>query len=457
LHVFATKPTQPMQLPIFGKVKKPSPWIIGLLATWLLGTATAITFAFRSSTPKSDITNLTVAVASKNLTVQIKANGVVQAVRKTNLSPKEAGRIAQLYVDEGDKVEQGKLLARMESEQFQAQVNQYQAAVAKAAAELAQKRAGTRPEEIGEAQARVATAQANIADAQAQLNRAQDELKRNQFLAQQGAISRNTLGDFLSKERQAQANLEAQTAGLREQRQSLEKLRNGTRKEEIAQAEADLNQAKAQLLYYKTQLENTFIRAPFAGTITRRFAQKGDFVTPTTSASSSDGATSASMAELSSGLEVEAKVPEANMARIKPGQNVEIRADAYPDNVFQGRVRLIAPTAVKEDNVTFIRVKVDLQTGQDLLKPGINVKLTFLGNQISNALVVPLAAIVTKKDGQTGVLVPDKNNKAQFRSVTVGVTSGNQTQILQGASQGERVFIQPPPDQKIDGVDTVEF
>ncbi|OYE04344.1 efflux RND transporter periplasmic adaptor subunit [Nostoc sp. 'Peltigera membranacea cyanobiont' 232] len=446
-----------MQLPIFGKVKKPIPWVIGLLAAGLLGTATAVILTIRSTTPKSDITNLTVAVASRNLTVQIKANGVVQAVRKINLSPKEAGRIAQLYVDEGDQVEQGKLLARMESEQFQAQVDQYKAAVVKASAELAEKRTGTRPEEIAEAQARVATAQANIADAQAQLNRATEELKRNQFLAQQGAISRDTLGDFLSKERQAQANLEAQNAGLREQRESLKKLRNGTRKEEIAASEADLNQAKAQLLYYETQLENTFIRAPFAGTITRRFAQKGDFVTPTTSASSSDGATSASIAELSSGLEVEAKVPEVSMARIKPGQNVEIRADAYPDNVFKGRVRLIAPTAVKEDNVTFIRVKVDLQTGQDLLKPGINVKLTFLGKQISNALVVPLAAIITKKDGQTGVLIPDQNNKAQFRPVTVGVTSGNQTQILQGASEGERVFIQPPADQKIDGVDTIAF
>jgi HlyD family secretion protein len=398
-----------------------------------------------------------VAVASKNLTVQIKANGVVQAVRKINLSPKEAGRIAQLYVDEGDRVKQGQLIARMESEQFQAQVKQYKAALAKAAAELAQKRAGARSEEIAEAQARVATAQANVAEAQAQLNRATEELKRNQFLAQEGAISRNTLGDFLSKQRQAQANLEAQTAGLREQKESLKKLRNGTRKEEIVQAEAEVAQAKAQLLYYEAQLENTLIRAPFAGIITRRFAQKGDFVTPTTSASSSDGATSASIAELSSGLEVEAKIPEASMAQIKPGQDVEIRADAYPDDVFKGRVRLIAPTAVKENNVTFIRVKLDLQTGQDLLKPGINVKLTFLGNQISNALVVPLAAIVTKKDGQTGLLVPDQNNKAQFRPVTVGVTSGNQAQILQGASKGERVFIQPPPDQKIDGVDTVAF
>lgn len=448
---------KPMQLPMFGKVNKPTPWFIGLATAGLLGTATTAYLVFQSTAPNSDVTDLTVVVASKDLTVQIKANGVVQPVRKINLSPKEAGRIAHLYVDEGDRVGQGELIARMESELFQAQVNQYKAALAKATADFAQKRAGSRPEEIAEAQARVATAQANVAEAQAQLNRAGEELNRNQFLAQSGAISRNTLGDFLSKERQVQANLEAQAARLREQRESLEKLRNGTRPEEIAQAEADVAQATAQLRYYETQLENTSLRAPFAGTIMRRFAQEGDFVTPTTSASSSDGATSASIAELSSGLEVEAKVPEGSIARIKPGQQVEIRADAYPDNVFKGRVRLIAPGAVKEDNVTSIRVKVDLQTGQDLLKSGMNVKLTFLSNQISNAIVVPLAAIVTKKDGQTGVLVPDEKNKAQFRSVTVGVTSADQIQILLGVSQGERIFIRPPLDQKIEGVDTVVF
>jgi HlyD family secretion protein len=442
---------------MFGKIKKPTSWLIGLVAAGLLGTAITTYLALRGTTSKSDITNLIVEVTSKDIAVQIKANGVVQAVQNINLSPKEAGRIAKLYVDEGDRVEQGQLVAHMEDEQFKAQVNQYKAAVAKAQADLALKRAGTRPEEISEAKARVATAEANVAEIQAKLDRAAEELKRNQFLAQEGAISQNALGEFLSQERSARANLEAAVARLKEQKESLEKLRNGTRKEEIAQAEANVAQATAQLQYYETQLKNTSIRAPFAGTITRRFAQEGDFVTPTTSASSSDGATSASIVELSKGLEVEAKVPEASIAQIKPGQNVEIRADAYTDDIFKGRVRLIAPRAVQENNVTSFRVKVALQTGQDKLKSAMNVKLAFLGDPISNALVVPQAAIVTKKDGQKGVLVPDKKNQAQFRPVTVGSTSGDQIQILQGVSKGERILLSPPEGQAIPGVDTVGF
>jgi HlyD family secretion protein len=334
-------------------------------------------------------------------------------------------------------------------------VNQYKAGLAKSQADLAQKRAGARPEEIAEAKAKLAAAEANVAEIQEKLNRAAEVLKRNQFLAQQGAISQNVLGDYLSQERSARANLDAAVARLKEQRETLEKIRNGTRKEEIAQAEANVAQATAQLQYYETQFKNTSIRAPFAGIITRRFAQEGDFVTPTTSASSSDGATSASIVELSRGLEVEAKVPEASIARIKPGQSVKIRADAYTDNIFKGRVRLIAPRAVQENNVTSFRVKVALQTGQDKLKAAMNVKLAFIGDSISNALVAPLAAIVTKKDGQIGVLVPDKNNQAQFRPVTVGPTSGDQIQILQGVSKGERILLSPPEGQVIPGVDTV--
>ncbi|MDD1414331.1 HlyD family secretion protein [Dolichospermum sp. ST_con] len=165
------------------------------------------------------------------------------------------------------------------------------------------------------------------------------------------------------------------------------------------------------------------------------------------------GGTSASIAELASGLEIEAKVPEVNMAKIKQNQPVEIRLDAFPEQVFQGKVRLIAPRGVKEENVTFMRVKVALATGQDQLKVGLNVKLTFLVNDIPNALVIPSAAVISGKEGQVGVLLLDKDNQAKFYPVQVGITSGDKTQILSGLSQGERVFIQPPPNQLIDGID----
>jgi HlyD family secretion protein len=77
----------------------------------------------------------------------------------------------------------------------------------------------------------------------------------------------------------------------------------------------------------------------------------------------------------------------------------------------------------------------------------MNVSLTFLGEQVSNALVVPTVAIVTQ-EGQTGVMVPDADNKPKFKLVTIGPTIQNQTQILNGLNKNQRVFIDLPEDFK---------
>jgi HlyD family secretion protein len=449
------------------KLKTSSPWLIGIGIFGLVSSILSAAYWYLQHQPSNPTSSLqTVAVRTQDLTVELRANGIVQPIRKINLSPKEAGQIAQLYVDEGDRIQPGQLIARMDSQQIQAQVNQYKAALAKAEADLAQKRVGSRWEEIAEAESRVSTAEASVAAAQAKQNRASEELTRNQLLATEGAISQNTLGDFLSKKQEANANLNAERARLQEQRRTLTKLRNGSRPEEIAQSQAEVIQAKAQLQFYTTQLGNTEIRAPFAGVITRRFAQAGDFVTPTTSASTSDGATSTSIVELAKGLEVEAKVPEAIIARIQLGQSVDIRSDTYSNATFKGNVRLLAPRAVQDQQssssgtgsgVTTFRVKVSLTTGQEQLKSGMNVKLKFLGNKIPQALVIPLAAVVTQPTGQTGVWVQDAKQQPQLRPVSLGSVSGDQVQVLKGISQGQQILLSPPVDQMIPGVDTMGF
>ncbi|MBE9019816.1 efflux RND transporter periplasmic adaptor subunit, partial [Chroococcidiopsidales cyanobacterium LEGE 13417] len=135
-----------------------------------------------------------------------------------------------------------------------------------------------------------------------------------------------------------------------------------------------------------------------------------------------------------------------------PNQPVEIRSDAY-NKTFKGRVRTIAPRAIREDNVTSFRVKVSLQTGQNQLKSGMNIKLTFLSDKIKDAVVVPLTAVVTKKNGQTGVFMPDREGHIRFREVALGASSSTHAQVLEGVNRGDRVLITPPPGQAIPGVD----
>lgn len=193
------------------------------------------------------------------------------------------------------------------------------------------------------------------------------------------------------------------------------------------------------------RLQDTVIRAPFSGIVTQKYANIGAFVTPTTSASTSASATSSSIVAVAKGLEVLAQVPEVDIGRIQQGQQVEIVADAYPDQVFKGTVRLIAPEAVVEQGVTSFQVRVALDTGTEQLRSGLNVDLTFLGDRVSDALVLPTVAIVTEQ-GKNGVLVADEKNQPQFREVTIGAQIQDQTQILQGLQQGDRVFINPPKD-----------
>jgi len=476
----------PIEIPVIGKVKGLPRWLVALFATGIVVVGATTTYIFIDRTKnKQDITQLTTLVEQKNITLLLNASGKIVPVQNVNISPKNPGTVTELYVEQGDSVKIGQILAKMDSADIQARILQARANLAQAQAKLDQQRAGSRSQEISQAKARLAQAQAQLAAArsgnrpqeiaasQAQVDAAiarvdltNERVRRYRSLYNQGAVKKDDLDQFVSEDKTAQANLlEAQKrlallqsgsrpeeitrlqAAVAEANAQLQLLESGSRPEEIAQAVAGVSAAQAQLQTEQVNLDNTIIRAPFSGIITQKFANIGAFVTPTTSASTSASATSSSVVALARGLEVLANVPEADIGKIKVGQQVDIVADAYPDQVFKGEVRLIAPEAVNEQGVTLFQVRVAINTGKDKLLSGLNVNLTFLGDEV-NALWVPTVTIVTEK-GETGVLAPDQNNKVQFRKVTIGSQVGNETQVLEGIEKGDRIFTSPPNDYKI--------
>ncbi|WP_427160810.1 efflux RND transporter periplasmic adaptor subunit [Aliinostoc sp. HNIBRCY26] len=475
-----------IEVPLIGKVKHPARWVMGfLVAGSLIAAATSYSLVNRGNS-QQDVTQLTVPVEAKNVTLRITASGKVVPVQSVNISPKNPGVLAELYVEQGDRVEQGQILARMDIGDIKAQVAQYRANLAQAQAQLAEALAGNRPQEIAQSRARLAQAQAQLAEAksgnrpqeiakaQAQVDAARarenyttEQVKRYQYLYQQGAERKQLLDQAISEDKSAKANLAeaqkqlsllqvgsrseviaAREAAVTEARAALVLLQEGSRKEEIAQRQAAVKIAQAQLAAAEVRLQDTVVIAPFSGIVTQKYANIGAFVTPTTSASTSASATSSSIVAVAKGLEILAQIPEADIGRIKPGQQVEIVADAYPEEVFQGRVRLIAPEAVVEQGVTSFQVRVALDTGTDKLRSGLNVDLTFLGDRLNNALVIPTVAILTE-EGKTGVLVTDAQNKPQFREVKIGAQIEDQTQVVSGIQAGDRVFIDLPKDYKI--------
>lgn len=434
-----------MQLPLIGKVNRPTPWLIGLLTAGVIGTG-GITYAvMQANRPATDISAMTVLVESQPLRVRITASGTVQPIQTVNVSPKQAGIVQELYVEQGDRVQQGQVLARMEATDIEAQLTQAQARVSQAQARLEQLRNGNRSQEIDQAEARVSQAQARVREAQSRQRLAEDKVDRNRDLLAQGAISQDRFNEIQNEANTARATVEQLQASVQEAQRNFSLFQSGSRPEEIAQAEAQLQEAIGNLQAVQVRQDDSYIRAPFNGTISQKFANEGAFVTPTTSASEASSATSTAIVAVAQGLEVLAEVPEVDVRQLRVGQSVEVIADAYPDQTFQGRVRLIAPEAVVRQNVTSFQVRITLTSGLDKLRSGMNVDTTFLGDQINNALVVPTVAIVTD-EGQTGVLVPDERNKPKFQRVVLGSTVANQTQILEGLKPGDRVFTDTPPE-----------
>lgn len=454
-----------MQLPLIGKVRRPGPWTFSFLILAVLGVGAAGIVITRSRRPAYDVAALTQPVETTALTVRITTSGTVEPVQTVNLSPKTAGILEQLYVEQGDRVAQGELIARMESRDIQAQLNQREATVTEAiaqideaAAQLADTRQGADLEAIAQAEAALQAATAQVRDAQARLELAETQRIRNNQLQRQGAISANEMDTFDQAFRSAEATLESARFQAEEAAERLEDLRNDPDPETLAQAEARLaqwearlQQSEAQRQATQVQFEDTQLRAPFAGTITQKFATEGAFVTPTTSASNATSATSTAIVALASDLEVMAEVPEADIGKIYPGQAVEIVADAFPDQVFKGQVRLIAPEAIERQNVTLFQVRIDLLSGQTELLSNMNVTVAFIGEQLTDALVVPTIAVITQ-EGQSGVLIPGEGDRIRFRPVTLGSQVGEQIQILEGIEEGDLIFVDLPPGQTLENL-----
>ncbi|MDG2992335.1 efflux RND transporter periplasmic adaptor subunit [Candidatus Synechococcus calcipolaris G9] len=416
-------------LPFAGKESRPWRSLLGaLLIAGLIGGGSYL--YVRQQGSDVDLDRYTVVVESaENLVARVGATGTIVPVQTVNISPKNAGELVELYVEQGDVVTAGEVIARMDSRDAQAQLAQAQANLVDAMARLDRTVAGNRSQEVDQAQAQVRAAEVRV-------RLSTERVRRYTMLADEGAIPRDQLDELVAENDGAIAN-------LNEAKKRLELQKEGSRQEDIRQAQAVVASAQAQVDNARVNLDNTVIRAPFDGIITQKYANPGAFVTPTTSASTTTSATSSSIVAIAQGLEVLAEIPEVDIGQVRQNQEVEIIADAYPGETFTGRVRLVAPEAVVEQNVTFFQVRVSILSGLEKLRSGMNVNLDFLGSRLDNALLMPTVAISVEK-GQTGVYLPGPDNKPVFRPITIGSSWQDQTQVIEGIQPGERVFIDFP-------------
>ncbi|MBD2461272.1 efflux RND transporter periplasmic adaptor subunit [Oscillatoria sp. FACHB-1407] len=423
-------PMQPVQQ------RRKARWVVGILSLMLIAGGGYVAYRqLASSQPQTHQRPPVVPVEHTDLTITVSANGTIEPKQVVNVSPKTAGIVNRLLVEEGDLVTEGQIIAYMDDSDLQGQLTQARGQLAAAEANLQKMLAGNRAEETAQAQARFTSAQAN-------LRQAEDDLSRNQELYTAGAISRQVYNRAVTARDTAQAEVV-------EVQQALALSQAGYRTEDIAQARAQVESARGVLQTIQTQIEDTIIRAPFGGIVSRTYADPGAFVTPTTAGSSVSSATSSSILSLASTNQVVANVSESNISKIQVGQPVLIEADAYPGKTFQGRVSHIATEATVEQNVTSFEIEVTLLSGAEQLRSGMNVAVEFQVQQLANVMTVPSIAITTQED-VTGVFVGSPNQPPRFVPITTGATVDNRTEVKDGLTGTEHVLLSLPakPDSQ---------
>jgi RND family efflux transporter MFP subunit len=350
--------------------------------------------------------------AGSGATPLLTASGYVVARRKAVVSAKIQGRLAELRVEEGSRVRQGEVIARLESADFEAQVVRARARVASA-------------------QAQVARTEAAIARAEADLAEARRQAALAERLAAERVASTDERDAAKSRVAIAEAALRQATA-------------------ERDQARADLRQADADVHLYEALYQNTLIRAPFAGTVVKKMAEVGESVAPIppgVNISTASGAVVA-LADLDT-LEVEVDVSESNVARLAPEQPAEVVVEAFPDRTYRARLRQVIPTA--DRTKATVMVKVTILDRDEKLKPEMSAKVTFLETPTAAAgaparpvVVVPQEAVVTR-DGTTQVFEVT-GDRVRLRPVRVGLARQNQIVVTDGLTGSERLVLRPPQD-----------
>lgn len=338
------------------------------------------------------------------------ASGYVVARRKAVVSAKIQGRLSELRVEEGSQVTAGQVLARLESTDFAAQVERARA-------------------QALQADAQTASARAAIRRAEADLEEARRQFGVNQRLANEQILPTDTLDASRSRVRVLEAAV-------------------GQSQAELARAEAAMAQSKADLSFAQAQLDNTVIRAPFAGIIVKKMAEVGESVAPIppgVNISTSSGAIVA-MADLDT-LEVEVDIAESNVARLAGGQPAEVTVEAFPEKRYRASLRQVIPTA--DRTKATVQVKVALVDRDANVKPEMSAKVSFIAPEqpqgaapAARVVVAPPAAIV-ERDGGSAVFVLGERT-VTLVPVKTGGTRASGVEIISGLTGSEILVVNPP-------------
>jgi len=323
----------------------------------------------------------------------LNASGYVTARREATVSSKVTGKVIEVLIEEGMKVPEGQVLARLDDTNVKTSLLL--------------------------AQAQFVSSREALAETRVRIREAEQELERQKGLLQSKIA---TQADYDHAEASALAY-----------------------KAKLEQQQADVAVGQRQVDYWQQQLDDTVIRAPFAGVVTSKNAQPGEMISPISAGGGSIRTGICTIVDMQS-LEIEIDVNESYINRVEAGQPVEATLDAYPEWKIPCKVIAIIPTADRQKSTVKVRVGFD-QLDPRIL-PEMSIKVAFreavgAGAVVRPSVIVPKAA-VHQQEGRDVILVM-QNGRAERRAVTVGSSTGDEATVNAGLTAGEKVILDWPP------------
>ena len=351
-----------------------------------------------------------------DLAKSVVATGKVEPITKVEIKSKASGIVKKLYVDAGDRVKKGQLLAELDKEEIAARVAQ-----AKAQAEASE--ASLKGTEADLERAKVDAEGPDVP----MLKRAYD---RAQGMAKEGVVSASALDD-------AQKNYE-----LALNKQNVAKAQLQVLRAKIGQAQAQVAQDHANLKQLEEQLSYTNIISPIDGIILSRDVEVGDAVSSILVLGST--ATLIMTEGDTSEVYVKGKVDESDIGKVYMGQPARIKVESFKDKSFNGKVTKISPMGVEKDNVTTFEVRVSINNPGGELKAAMTANAEIILEEHKNVLQVAEGAILYDKDKKASVEIPDEKAKDGKRKIAlnIGISNGAKTEVLSGLKEGDQVVLQ---------------
>jgi HlyD family secretion protein len=371
--------------------------------------------AFSHGSTKIDPSKLA-KVEKGDLAKSVVATGKVEPITKVEVKSKASGIVKKLYVEYGDRVKQGQLLAQLDKLEIQAQVDQSRAALL--------------------------AAQANLKGAEADYERAkvdaegpdvpllQRAYQRNLEMQKSGVVSQSALDDA-EKDYKLAVN-----------KQNVARAQVTVLAAKIAQSQAQVAEDQANLKQLEEQLSYTDIVSPIDGIVLSRDVEVGDAVSSILVLGSS--ATLVMTIGDTSKVYVKGKVDESDIGRVYLGQPARIKVESFKDKTFNGVVTKISPMGVEKDNVTTFEVRVSIDNATGELKAEMTANAEIILEEHKNVLQIPEGAIIYDKDRKASVEVPDPKGKdGQTKvAINIGISNGAKTEVLSGLKEGDQVILQ---------------